>query len=180
MVEILGRLSVVADSDEELIIVGKISAAFGVKGWVKIYSYTDPVNNILQYNPWKIKTKNSWQHIKVVQGRIHGKGVVAQLEQVHDRTDAEALTGTEIAVNRDQLPAAEAGEYYWADLIGLKVVNTQGVEFGNVDHLLETGANDVLVVTNGKERLIPYVLDVYIKEVDLNKGEIVVNWDPDY
>ena len=169
-----------ADIDEELVIVGKISAAYGIKGWLKVYSYTDPVTNILQYNPWKIKTKNTWQPMNLVQGRAHGKGIVAQLEQVHDRTEAEMLKGCEIAVNRDQLPEPEAGEFYWTDLIGLKVVNTQGDELGIVDHLLETGANDVLVVANGKERLIPYVMGIYVKQVDLQKAEILVDWDPDY
>jgi len=166
--------------EQKYIVVGKISAPYGVKGWVKVFSYTDPMDNILQYQPWFIRRKDGWKSIEVEGGRIHGKTVVAQITGVDNRDDAEQLKGLEIAVLREQLPEPEADEFYWIDLIGLEVINQQGIVLGVVDHLLETGANDVLVIKGEKERLVPYVLDEFIKEVDLKNKKILVDWDADF
>ncbi|WP_455211497.1 ribosome maturation factor RimM [Kaarinaea lacus] len=170
------------------IVVGKISSPYGIKGWVKVFSFTDPVENILQYQPWFIKQKGIWKTVAVEQGRLHGKAVVAHFETINDRDGAEQLKGCEIAIMRQQLPAAEPGEYYWIDLIGLQVINQQGIVLGVVDHLMETGANDVLVVRDkeqsdkhgGQERLIPFVLNEFIKSVDLESKTIHVDWDADF
>lgn len=164
----------------ERIILGKIAGVFGVRGWVKIFSETQPKENIFSYNPWQIKLNGQWQSVKVVEGKIHGKGLVAHLEACDDREQARLLTGAEIAIDKAQLPGAEEGEYYWADLIGLKVVTLDGQELGLVDHLFETGANDVVVVKGERERLIPFVQGRYIIEVDLEAGVMRVDWDPEF
>jgi 16S rRNA processing protein RimM len=171
------------DIAHQFVVVGKVSSAFGVKGWLKINSFTDPVTNILQFNPWYLQIReaeSSWKSVKVTSGRAHGKQVVVQLDGVNDRNQAELLRGLEIAVKRDQLPETEDNEYYWVDLEGLKVINREGIDLGVVESLLETGANDVLVVQGDKERLIPYVMDEYVLEVNLDSGTILVDWDPDF
>lgn len=167
------------DGDER-IAVGRISGVYGVKGWVKIHSDTDPRDNILQYNPWLLKRPDGWQRVKVLDGRAQGKGVVARLEGLDDRDAAARWIGTEIAILRSQLPKAAPGEYYWNDLIGLRVLTLSGEDLGRVDHLLETGANDVLVVQGERERLIPYVPGDVVTEVDLDAGELYVDWDPEF
>lgn len=171
------------DPASQFVIVGKISSAYGIKGWVNIYSYTDPVTNILDYQPWYLSARQrgqEWRPVKIVNGRAHGKNVVAQIEGCNDRNQAELYRGLEIAIHRDQLPEPEENEHYWVDLVGLKVVNLQGQELGIVDSLMETGANDVLVVKGNKEHLIPYVQDEFIKQVDLENRCITVDWDPDF
>ena len=164
----------------QLLTVGKISGVFGVKGWVKVFSYTEPRENILSYSQWILKKGSTVRQVKVHNGQLQGKSVVASLGGVVDRDQAVALNGWEILIDREQLPPAEEGEYYWADLTGLKVFTVEGVDLGIVDHLLETGANDVLVVVGERERLIPYLSEQTIKSVDLAQGKIVVDWDPDF
>ena len=167
----------------QFVVVGKIASAYGIKGWLKINSFTDPLTNILQYDPLYLQTREarqSWKTVKVLNGREHGKQVVLQLEGINDRNQAELLRGLEIAITRDQLPETEADEYYWVDLEGLSVTNLDGVTLGTVDSIMETGANDVLVVKGDKERLIPYVLDEIVHTIDLDAGTITVDWDPDF
>jgi len=163
----------------EMVTVGRIAGLHGVRGWVKVYSYTEPRENILTYSPWYLRREGRWQAHALAGGRRQGKGVTAHLEGFDERDAAAALMGVEIAVRRDQLPATAANEYYWSDLIGLEVVDASGAALGRVDHLLETGANDVLVVREGElERLIPYVPQVVVRRVDLAAGRIEVDWDP--
>lgn len=164
----------------QLIVIGRISGVFGVHGWVRIFSYTNPKENILLYTPWQICVDNAWKSIDIVEGRSHGKGIVAHLLGYDDRDSVMSLIDTDIAVHRDRLPAAAKGEYYWADLIGMSVVTVDGIGLGRVDHLMETGANDVLVVKNDKERLIPFVPDKVVIDVDTENRTIKVNWDPDF
>lgn len=164
---------------DKRVIVGRIAGVYGVKGWVRIYSYTQPLDNILDYTPWQLYIAPDWRVVKPLDGRIHGKGVVALLEGCPDRDAAAALIGCDIAVDRAQLPEAGEDEIYWADLIGLKVVNLEGVELGLVDHLFETGANDVLVVKGERERLLPYI-DAVVLSVDLAAGLMRVDWDPEF
>jgi 16S rRNA processing protein RimM len=151
-----------------------------VKGWVRVYSYTGPREKIVDYQPWYLQVSGEWLPRQVAEGRRHGKGVIVRLEGCEDRDQALALINSEIGVRRDQLPATAPGEYYWQDLIGLSVVNLQGERLGEVDHLLETGANDVLVVQGERERLIPFVLQQVVKQVDLQAGTIQVDWDRDF
>ncbi|WP_347988708.1 ribosome maturation factor RimM [Methylomonas sp. AM2-LC] len=165
----------------DLLKAGEISGVFGVKGWVKIFSFTDPRENILRYSPWILRKNDQEREIKIVSGQRHGNVVVAELEGIADRDAALALMGFEILINRTQLPKPNDDEYYWTDLIGLEVETDKGIKLGKVDHLLETGANDVLVVINGNtERLIPFLLKQTILEIDLQARVMRVDWDPDF
>lgn len=159
--------------------VGRINGLFGVRGWVRVFSYTEPRDAILSFSPWLVRTDHDWRSLKVVAGRRHGAGVVAQLQGYDDRDRAAALMGAEIAILRQQLPPPAADEFYWADLIGLQVVNSDGLELGAVADLLRTGANDVLVVRGDHERLIPFVRGVYVTAIDLDGRRLQVDWDPE-
>jgi 16S rRNA processing protein RimM len=172
-----------------LVTLGRIVGLFGTQGWVKVYSYTRPPEAILQYDPWLIRTEGEWRNHRLRDGRRQGKGLVAHLEQCPTREQASRLIGTDIAVPLERLPALPEGEYYWVQLEGLRVVNLENATLGVVDHLLETGANDVMVVVpqilsaereaQGSRRLIPYV-DGVVKEVDLEAGVVRVDWGLDY
>lgn len=162
------------------VILGRIAGVYGVRGWVKVFSETKPKENIFSYSPWQINLNGVWQSVEVVEGKPRGKGLIAQLASYDDRELARQLVGAEIAIDKERLPAAEEGEYYWADLIGLKVVTLDGTELGRVDHLFETGANDVVVVQGKREHLIPFVQGPYIHEVDLETGVMRVDWDPEF
>lgn len=166
---------------KDYIVVGRINGLHGVRGWVKVFSHTQPRENILSYRTWHLLQGGQWVAVELLDGRPQGKGIVARLKGYDDRDQAAALMGTEVAIRREQLPEAKHGEYYWADLQGLKVVNAEGVVLGVVDHLLETGANDVLVVHDDTtERLIPYVPEQFVLEVALDEGVIRVDWDPEF
>lgn len=158
------------------ITVGRIAGLFGVRGWVKVYSHTRPREAILNYSPWLVTIGGSERTLKLAEGRVQGKGVIARLEGVADRDQAAVLVGAEIAVARTQLPAPAANEYYWAELEGARVVDQRGIELGRVSHLFETGAHDVMVVRGTTERLIPFGGTV-IKRVDLANGVIHVDWE---
>jgi 16S rRNA processing protein RimM len=170
------------DASVEYIPVGKISGAFGVKGWVKIYSFTDPRENILSYSPLYLSQKGDWVEVKVVEGRLQGKGVVMSLDGVTDRDQVLPLVGVELAIAKTQIKPAGKDEYYWSDLIGMSVVNVKDEQLGHVESLLENGAHDVLVVVNKDktERLIPFVLDDIVELVDLDNKVIRVDWELDY
>lgn len=172
--------------------MGRVGAAYGVKGWLKLQSYTSPAQGLFDYQPWLLRRpavgpassledlETLGQKHALVEGRVHGNILVAKLAGMNDRTAALHLTGYEILIRRSQLPALPAGVYYWADLIGLQVKNLQGRDLGRVTELLETGANDVLVVSGDGERLIPYVKDHYVICVDLSAGVMTVDWPDDY
>lgn len=167
-------------TEQHLINVGEISGVFGLKGWVKVFSYTDPRENILSYSPWQLRKAGQQKVLEVIDGQRQGKNVVAHLKGVDDRDAAASLTGWKIFVDRSQLPEPDENEYYWADLCGLKVITRENIELGVVDHLLETGANDVLVVLGERERLIPFLMGQTVIEVDLDSGCLIVDWDPDF
>lgn len=162
------------------VIVGTVAGVFGIKGWIKVRSDTEPATNILHYSPWFLHQNGQWIRYDVEEGQRHNKGLIAHLQGCDDRDLAALLVGYEIAIDRSQLAKTGEGEYYWSDLIGLKVVNRQGRELGEIRSLMETGANDVLVVQNGNnEVLIPYVMDHYIDRVDLEQGRLYVDWEWD-
>ena len=165
--------------DDELICVGHVLGAQGLKGWIRIFSKTSPRENIVKYSPWLIEQGNQLK-TAAVKGRLQGKNVLAKLEGIDDRTQAEALTGCQLFIRRQQLPWLEAGEYYWSDLIGLTVETLQAEPLGVVSEMLETGADDVMVLQGERERLIPFVMDEIVREVDLGKRRLVVDWSPDY
>jgi len=171
--------------DERLVVLGHVSGVYGVKGWLRIYSETKPVQNIVKYKPWFIHKNNAWQEVIPLKGKKHGKGVVVQLEGLDDRQQAAELKGCKIAIQRDQLPDVSHGdEYYWTDLEGLRVENLEGFYLGEISHLFETGSNDVIVLVSeqegDRERLIPYIQDQVVKSIDLDKSLMVIDWDPEF
>lgn len=172
-----------------LVNVGRITAVYGVKGWVKVHSYTEPQENLFEYHPWFLKTKHGVKKIEIDETRPHGDAFVAHIVGVDDRDLALQYTAADIAIERDLLPELDEGEYYWSQLEGL-VVFTQfdgkRQRLGVVSKIMETGANDVLVVATDaesidkRERLIPYVPEQFVLSVDLNAGEMLVDWDPEF
>ena len=165
--------------DGDLICVGHILGAQGVKGWVRVFSNTSPRENIVSYSPWFVE-QGLRRDAVVVSGRLQGKNVLARLEGIEDRSQAEELTGCKIFINPQQLPEPEEGEYYWSDLIGLAVESLQGEPLGVIASMLETGADDVMVLKGDRERLIPFVLGQIVTEVDLANQRMVVDWLPEY
>jgi 16S rRNA processing protein RimM len=165
---------------EQHISVGKVSGVFGVKGWVKVFSFTDPRENILTYSPWLLKKGDQTKTVNVVDGQSQSKTIVAQLSGIDDRDQAAGLMGWDIFISRDQLPTAAKGEYYWSELIGLNVETIDGIQLGVVDSLLETGANDVIIIQGERERVIPFLQGQTIINVDLDAGNIIVDWDPEF
>lgn len=164
------------------IAVGRFGSPHGVKGWVKVISYTNPIENILHYLPWTIKNNNqTLTTIEKMKSAVHGKHVVVQFDGCNDRDAAKAFTNLEIFVDRAQLPMPSNDEYYWVDLIGLSVKNQQSNELGYVDQLFATGSNDVLVVKDneGKERYIPFIKEVII-DVDFDQKTILIDWDASF
>lgn len=159
--------------------LGRISGLFGVRGWVKVYSYTEPREAVLTYDHWLLGNDGQWQPTTLAEGQRHGKTVVVRIEGYDDRDQAAALIGKEIAVSRDELPTAAEGHYYWSDLEGLRVLRSDGEELGRLAHLLETGAHDVMVIKGDRERLIPFVKDEIVLDVDLETGVITVDWEWD-
>jgi len=174
------------DAANQLTLIGKLAAPYGVKGWVKVYSYTDPIENVFSYKPWQIKRDGKMVSIKLESSKPHGKGLIAKLAGIETPEQVKEWTGAEIFVSMDQLPALEMGEYYWSQLENLLVFTESGELLGRVDHLIETGSNDVLVVhatdesLDQTERLIPYLPDQVIKEIDLKAGTMRVDWDPEF
>ncbi len=162
------------------VIVGKLIGAHGVKGWLKVYSWTQPRENILRYNPWLIRQDGDWRSVEVIDGRKQGKSIVVSLDGVADRDEALAMRDVEVAIHREQLEVLESGEYYWSDLVGMQVRNLAGESLGEVTGLLETGADDVLVIRGDIKRLVPFSQPQIVKSVDLDAGEIVVDWELDY
>lgn len=144
-----------------------------------MFSYTEPREAVLQYKGLLLGRNGDWQSVKVAEGQRHGKSVILRLEGCDDRDKAASLIGTEIGADRSELPEPEDGHYYWSDLTGLNVVHRDGTELGKVKEMLETGAHDVLVVQGEQERLIPFVVDEVIVNVDLNEKKITVDWEWD-
>ena len=162
------------------VVLGRISGLFGVQGWVRVFSHTEPREGIVRYSPVFLKQRDEWRLIEIEAGRAHGQGVVLKFAGHDDRDQAATLLQCEIAVRRAQLPLPKPGEYYWVDLEGLQVVTLDGVELGTVDTLFATGANDVMVVRGERERLVPFIRGDVIVEVDLERRLLRVDWDPDF
>lgn len=165
--------------DDELICVGHVLGAQGIKGWIRVFSKTSPRENIVSYSPWLVEQGDELRAMKV-SGRLQGRNVVAKLEGIDDRSRAETLIGCRLYIDPQQLPGLKDGEYYWSDLIGLEVETLAAEPLGVVAEMLETGADDVMVVKGERERLIPFVLDEIVTEIDLDKRRMVVDWLPEY
>jgi 16S rRNA processing protein RimM len=164
------------------VLVGRIVGLYGVQGWLKIESWTEPRTQIFKYQPWLLeKAPGQVMEVAGITGRPQGKGLICHLPGVDERDAAAALVGQDIHVARELLPPPARDEYYWVDLEGLEVVTTEGVPLGRVSHLFATGANDVVVVRDGtRERLVPFVQGTYVRSVDLSGGRMVVDWDPEF
>ena len=164
-----------------MVLLGRVHGAFGVRGELKLESFTEPANAILRYQPWILRdAQGRERELAGARGRLTAKGIVATFPEVVDRDAAEALRGSEVWVARSALPPPKPGEYYWVDLEGLRVVNVQGVDFGRVSHLFSTGANDVLVAEGERERMIPFVQPDYIVSIDFDDGVVTVDWDAEF
>lgn len=174
---------------EDRIEIGQLRSAYGLNGWLWVYSNTEPMTNIFDYLPWYIQHKDGWQLADVKRWKPHGKGLVVALKGVSDRTAADQLVGARIWIAKSQLPQAGMDEYYWSDLKGLTVLglseDEQEINLGQIHELFETGANDVMVVhatpdsIDVEERMIPWHKDV-VQRVDLAERRIYVNWGVDY
>lgn len=176
-----------ASSNEEFVVVGQIRTVFGVRGWLKLNSYTEPVDNIFTYQPWYLNLDGRWQEMKIEDHGEASGALNVKFAGLDDREIAKRYINAEIGVKADQLPELGEDEFYWRDLEGCRVVNPEGYDFGVVDHLLETGANDVLVVKANakdafgqKQRMIPFVMDAVVQKVDLENRVLTVIWDPDF
>lgn len=172
---------------DDYILLGKISGVHGIKGWVKVFSYTSPRAKITEYSQWFMKGSKdqSWKPLKLIEGKEQGKNIIARLDGVNYRDEAEALVGTEIGIHKDQLEVLADNEYFWRDLIGLSVETEKGEKLGQIDWLFNTGSNDVVVIkdkenADSKEHLLPYLFDDVIKSVNLEDSLMIVDWDPEF
>ena len=166
---------------DEHVIVGRVTAVFGIKGWVKVASFTEHPDDLLDYRPWRLDDgRGGWVETDVVEVARRSKGFIARLEDCRDRDAAARYAGRDIAVERSQLPPTDENEYYWSDLTGCSVVTTDGTPLGTVERLMATGANDVLVVQGeDRERLLPFTEQVIV-EVDLTARMLRADWDPEF
>jgi len=164
---------------DEAVCVGHILGAQGIKGEVRVFSNTDPRENIVSYSPWQVEIDGQLKTV-AVSGRLQGKNVIASIAGVDDRNQAIALTGCKIYILQEQLQPLDNDEYYWSDLIGMEVKSMQAEALGIVDSMMETGASDVMVVKGDRERLIPFVMKDIVQEIDLVKKQMIVDWQADY
>ncbi len=166
------------------IVVAKIVGVYGIKGWVKLFSYTEPRENILQYKQLYVENKakpDQYSKIVLLDGKLHkGKTIIAHFKGYDEREQVRDLQGLTLYIDKQQLENLRKDDYYWVDLIGLMVVNAADITLGSVSNLIETGANDVLVIKAEQEILIPYLWGDVVKQVDLEKKCIYVDWDEDY
>lgn len=174
-----------SDTAQDRVILGRVQGLFGVRGWLKLYSYTSPPENILAYSHWELHNGIQWQRMRVADGRRQGKGLVAQLAgeddtPISDRESAARWLDADVAVLRSELPPLAADEYYGAELLGLRVITAGDEDMGTVSGFIDTGANPVMAVHGERERLIPFIRDLFILEVDRDAGLIKVDWDPDF
>lgn len=160
--------------------VGRVGAPHGLRGWSQLWSFTDPPEGLLRYRRLQARRRGQTQVLEIAEGRLQGERVIVRFAGTDDRDAAAKLTGFELSVPRTALEPAPSGSWYWHDLIGLAVVTVDGTPLGRVDHLIETGVNDVLVVQGERERLIPFAQPQVVKQVDLDAGRIEVDWDAEY
>lgn len=171
---------------DALIHVGHLKGAYGIKGWVWVFALTDPLENVFEYTPWYLRRAGRYEQVEVAEWRKQGKGVVARLKGCEDRNAAELLQGVEIWAPKDSLPELEDGDYYWSELLDMDVYTEAGAFLGRVHSMMETGANDVLVVKacegsiDRQERLLPWIPEQVILSVDRNLRRMTVDWDPEF
>ncbi len=168
------------EESPQRIIIGRIGSAYGIHGWLKINSFTDPPENILLYLPWQIHLKKSWEELPIADSKIQSNRILIKLAECSNPEQAKLYANADIAIWRHQLASLPEDEYYWTDLEGLSVINKKGINLGIVDHLMSTGANDVLVIKGTKEYLIPFIPGTYIIEVSLKEKRIIADWDEEF
>ena len=159
--------------------MGRIAAPFGIKGWIKVQQYSEDPGTLMDFASWRVGRGDRQRDYGVEEIQDHSNALIAKLQGINDRDQAFALRGLEVSVPRSALPPPEENEFYWADLIGLLVINHQGLELGRVESLMETGAHDVLVVKGKREHLIPFIA-AFVGKVDIAAGRIEVDWGEDY
>jgi 16S rRNA processing protein RimM len=164
----------------EWVIVGRFGRPHGIKGFVTVHSFTEPRENILRYTDWHAMIQNQRQPLKLLHVEVQVKSIIAQVQGYDERDLAAKLTNIDITIPASQLPALPSGEYYWHELVGMEVVNAQGIIFGKVTEVMPTGSNDVLVVQGDKRILIPYLRDQFVLNIDDSKKVITVDWDLDF
>ncbi|MDX1838514.1 ribosome maturation factor RimM [Legionella taurinensis] len=162
------------------VVIGRFGRAHGVKGLITVHSFTEPRDNVLRYTDWHIQRNNQWQPVNLLRVDVTDKQILALVEGCSDREQAASLTNLDIAVSSEQLPELPSGDYYWHQLMGLQVMNQQGVNFGTVTDMMPTGSNDVMVIHGENRHLIPYIPGRYVVAVDLEKHVILVDWDADF
>jgi 16S rRNA processing protein RimM len=162
------------------IVIGRFGRPHGIKGFITVHSFTEPRDNILRYTDWHAYVNKQWQTLNLVRVEMNEKFILAQVEGYQEREQVAALSNIEIAVTRDQLLPLQEGEYYWHDLIGMKVVSQQGILLGTVKEIMPTGTNDVLVVAGDKRHLIPYLPGQFILDINSDQRLITVDWDVDF
>ena len=166
-------------SDEKKLLVGKINGFFGVQGWVKIFSYTEPRKNILEYQPWYFIDDGAYKAIEMTTGREQSKTIVAHVKGIDSKDQAVQLIGKSLYIDKDQLPQLDDNEHYWHELVGFRVINKDGIDLGVVDYLVDTGSNNVLVIKGNKEHWIPYI-EPYLVSIDKQNRVINVDWDENF
>lgn len=175
---------------DKRVVLGHVNGLFGVRGWLKVYSHTRPIENLLDYERWFLGAadngrQDAWRLFHVAAAQPHGKTLIAQLADEHghvinDRDSALPLLESDIAVARSDMPEPGPQEYYWHDLVGLQVFNRDGVTLGHVTAMMETGANDVLMVEGARQHLIPFVIGIIVDEVSLEADRMIVDWEEDF
>ena len=166
-------------NDQEKLVIGRVSSPHGIKGWLKILSYTDPIENIFSYKSIFLKKRNNYLPFEIEDYSISGKIIRMKLKGVDDRNHSEEIADCEILINRNHLPEISSDSYYWADLIGFQVIRKDSENIGVLDSFLETGSNDVMVVVgkNNNRNLIPFINRDVIKTVDMKGKFIIVDWN---
>ena len=173
-------------TNSQVVLVGEIIGSHGLKGWVQVFSYTRPAEKILTYSPWQLADETLSEEVLISSSRVAGKKILVLFEEFVSRNQADLLRARKVFIDKSQMPKLEEGDFYWNELVGMQVKSTEGIFLGNVETLIETGANDVLVVGpvkgswDDQKRLIPYVDREVIVEVDQFLNQITVNWGPNY
>ncbi len=165
--------------DDKKLLVGKINGFFGLQGWVKLMSYTEPRKNILSYHPWYFLEDGQYEKVVVTNGREQSKTIVAHIKDVDSRDQSQKFIGKDIYIDKEQLPKLNTGEYYWFEMIGFEVINQSNEKLGVVDYFVETGSNNVLVTKGKKEHWIPYV-EPFLISTNSETKQITVDWDEDF
>lgn len=178
-----------AEKRSKLVDIGLLGAPFGVQGWIKVKSSTEPKENILKYSPWWLKTRHGVKAFEIEDAKVRSDDIVVRFKDIEDRDAAAQFANVKVAAEKEQFPNLEEGEFYWHQLVGLNVISEfegQNISFGKVKQLIETGANDVLVIQadetsiDDQERLVPYLPGQFVKNVDIENGQITVEWDPEF